>query len=163
LNGDTISRFAMSLWIRPATVFPRFFEECMRDFRHMERMVFAPLSRVIPCETCETVSETATTEMINNESKFAITIDVSKFKPENLKVNIDGRQLTIEGKEEQKVDSSYSMKSFVRRWMLPENVDLEAIRSSLSNNGRLSIEAPKLAKAADSGRSIPIERVSEKQ
>ncbi|VDO21511.1 unnamed protein product [Haemonchus placei] len=104
--------------------------------------------------------------MINNESKFAITIDVSKFKPENLKVNIDGRQLTIEGKEDHCITRSGTLKSdlsFVRRWMLPENVDLEAIRSSLSNNGRLAIEAPKLAKAADSGRSIPIERVSEKQ
>ncbi|PIO72154.1 Hsp20/alpha crystallin family protein [Teladorsagia circumcincta] len=150
----------MSLWIRPASLFPRFVEEAMRDFRHMERMMFAPLSRVIPCET---VSEASTTEMINNESKFAVTIDVSKFKPENLKVNIDGRQLTIEGKEENKEDSSYSMRSFVRQWVLPENVDLEAIKSSLSDSGHLSIEAPKLAKATESGRSIPIERVSEKK
>ncbi|KAK5972625.1 SHSP domain-containing protein [Trichostrongylus colubriformis] len=150
----------MSLWIRPASLFPRFVEEAMRDFRHMERMVFAPLSRVVPCET---VSEASTTEMVNDASKFAVTIDVSKFKPENLKVNIDGRQLTIEGKEERNEDNSYSMKSFVRQWMLPENVDLNAIRSSLSDNGRLSIEAPKLMKASDSGRSIPIERVSEKQ
>ncbi|KAK6047172.1 Hsp20/alpha crystallin family protein [Cooperia oncophora] len=150
----------MSLWIRPASLFPRFVEEAMRDFRHMERMMFAPLSRVIPSET---VSEAATTEMVNNESKFAVTIDVSKFKPENLKVNIDGRQLTIEGKEESKEDNNYSMRSFVRQWVLPENVNLEAIRSSLSDNGRLSIEAPKLSKPTESGRSIPIERVSEKQ
>lgn len=53
--------------------------------------------------------------------------------------------------------------SFVRQWVLPENVNLEAIRSSLSENGRLSVEAPKVTNTVESGRSIPIERVSEKE
>ncbi|EPB78247.1 Hsp20/alpha crystallin family protein [Ancylostoma ceylanicum] len=129
----------MSLWIRPASLFPRFVEEALRDFRQMERT-------------------------INNDSKFAVSIDVSKFKPENLKVNLDGRNLTIEGKQEIKEENGYTMRSFVRQWVLPENVDLDAIKSSLTDSGRLSIEAPKFAKPeAETGRSIPIERVSEKQ
>ncbi|KAL6725296.1 hypothetical protein Aduo_007358 [Ancylostoma duodenale] len=151
----------MSLWIRPASLFPRFFEEALRDFRQMERVMFTPLYRTIPCEL---KSEQAAGETINDDSKFAVSIDVSKFKPENLKVNLDGRNLTIEGKQEIKEENGYSMRSFVRQWVLPENVDLDAIKSSLTDSGRLSIEAPKFAKPeAETGRSIPIERVSEKK
>ncbi|KAK6745054.1 hypothetical protein RB195_011640 [Necator americanus] len=151
----------MSLWIRPASFFPRFFEEAMRDFRQMDRLMFAPLYRTIPCELN---SEQAAGETINDDSKFAVSIDVSKFKPENLKVNLDGRNLTIEGKQEVKEENGYSMRSFVRQWVLPGNVNLDAIKSSLTDSGRLSIEAPKIVKPeAETGRSIPIERVSAKQ
>ncbi|VDO80746.1 unnamed protein product [Haemonchus placei] len=145
----------MSLWFRPASLLPRFVEEAMRDFRYMDSMMFGPLHRFgFPWETAEESAK----EIINNDSKFAVCIDVSKFKPENLKVNIDGRQLTIEGKQEVQEDNGYSMRSFVRRVILPDNVNLDAVRSSLSDSGHLSIEAPKLARAVDSGRTIPIER-----
>ncbi|KAE9416646.1 hypothetical protein Angca_006780, partial [Angiostrongylus cantonensis] len=96
--------------------------------------------------------------IVDNESKFAVSIDVSKFKPEHLKVNIDGRFLTIEGKEELKEENGYSMRAFTRQFVLPEDVNLEAIRSSLTDDGKLSVEAPKLTKPLGSaGRSIPIE------
>ncbi|KAK6046478.1 Hsp20/alpha crystallin family protein [Cooperia oncophora] len=141
----------MSLWIRPASILPRFVEEAMRDFRYLEPMMFGPLQRLsVPWEAAET-AVVANGDVVNNDSKFAVSIDVSKFKPENLKVNIEGRQLTIEGKEEVKDENGYSMRSFVRQWMLPENVDLDAVRSSLSDNGQLSIEAPKIGKAVISG------------
>ncbi|KJH48349.1 Hsp20/alpha crystallin family protein [Dictyocaulus viviparus] len=217
----------MSFWIRPATLFPRFVEECLRDFRHMERMMFTPLYRAIPYEIVDRSSgevvnneskfavsvdvskfkpenlkvnidghrvtiegkeelkeengysmklvaadflrvETGTNnqpyiQVVNNESKFAVSVDVSKFKPENLKVNIDGHRVTIEGKEELKEENGYSMKSFVRQFVLPDDVNLDAIRSSLTDSGQLSVEAPKLAKPSDSGgRSIPIENVGVK-
>ncbi|KAJ1349297.1 hypothetical protein KIN20_004789 [Parelaphostrongylus tenuis] len=149
----------MSLWIRPATILPRFVEECMRDFRHMERMMFAPLFRTVPYE----IVDRSASEIIDNESKFAVSLDVSQFKPENLKVNIDGHRLTIEGKEELKEDNGYSMRSFTRQFVLPGDVNLDAIRSSLSDKGQLSVEAPKLARSSESaGKSIPIEHVAEK-
>uniref|UniRef100_A0A158PAU3 SHSP domain-containing protein n=1 Tax=Angiostrongylus cantonensis TaxID=6313 RepID=A0A158PAU3_ANGCA len=36
------------------------------------------------------------------------------------------------------------LRSFVRKWTLPENVDLEALRTHLNDSGHLSVEAPKL-------------------
>lgn len=48
--------------------------------------------------------------MTDDEKKFAITIDVSKFKPEDLKVTVDGRLLTVEGRNELKNDSGYCMR-----------------------------------------------------
>ncbi|XGW23723.1 hypothetical protein V3C99_005719, partial [Haemonchus contortus] len=64
-------------------------------------------------------------------SKLAISLDVSKFKPEELKVNLDGRTLTVEGRQEVKEGSSYTSRSFLRQWTVPEGVDVEQIRSIL--------------------------------
>ncbi|XGW23721.1 hypothetical protein V3C99_005718, partial [Haemonchus contortus] len=90
-------------------------------------------------------------------SKLAISLDVSKFKPDELKVNLDGRTLTVEGKQEVKEGSSYTSRSFLRQWTVPEGVDVEQIRSTLTENGHLAIEVPK-AKPAITSRSIPIQK-----
>nr|CAR63573.1 putative Heat Shock Protein [Angiostrongylus cantonensis] len=156
----------MSLWIRSANIFPRFVDECLSDFRHMEtrmrqmeRMMLDPPYRMVPSD----VLDKSVSGIVDNESKFAVSIDVSKFKPEHLKVNIDGRCLTIEGKEELEEENGYSMRAFTRQFVLPEDVNLEAIRSSLTDDGKLSVEAPKLTEPLGSaGRSIPIEHVTEK-
>ncbi|VDO65434.1 unnamed protein product [Haemonchus placei] len=76
-------------------------------------------------------------------SKLAISLDVSKFKPDELKVNIDDRTLTVEGKQEVKDGLSYTARSFLRQWTVPEGVDIEQIRSTLTENGHLAIEVPK--------------------
>lgn len=47
-------------------------------------------------------------------------------------------------------------RSFCRKWTLPEDVDLAAVRSQLTDKGHLQIEAPKTG--ASSARPIPIER-----
>nr|CDJ87947.1 Heat shock protein Hsp20 domain containing protein [Haemonchus contortus] len=90
-------------------------------------------------------------------SKLAISMDVSKFKPDELKVNIDGRTLTVEGKQEVKEGSSYAARSFLRQWTVPEDVDIEQIRSALTEDGHLAIEMPK-PKPAITSRSIPIQK-----
>ncbi|KAK6009894.1 Hsp20/alpha crystallin family protein [Ostertagia ostertagi] len=95
-------------------------------------------------------------------SKLAISLDVSKFKPDELKVNIDGRTLTIEGKQEITEGSNYTSRSFLRRWTLPEDVDVEQIRSTLSENGQLAIEVPK-PKPAVTARTIPIQKAVDQQ
>nr|CDJ80484.1 Heat shock protein Hsp20 domain containing protein [Haemonchus contortus] len=93
-------------------------------------------------------------------TKLAISLDVSKFKPNELKVNIDGRVLTVEGKHEVKEGSSYTARSFLRQWTVPEGVDVEQIRSTLTDDGHLAIEVPK-AKPAITARSIPIQKAND--
>ncbi|KAL6731418.1 Hsp20/alpha crystallin family protein [Ancylostoma duodenale] len=97
-------------------------------------------------------------EVTDDGSKLTLSLDVSNFKPEELNVNLDGRTLTIEGKQEIKENDSYGMRSFTRQWELPEDVDVEQVRSTLSEDGRLAVEASKTANLAISGRDIPIQR-----
>ncbi|XGW23725.1 hypothetical protein V3C99_005721 [Haemonchus contortus] len=78
----------------------------------------------------------------------------SKFKPDELEVGIDSRTLTVKGKQERNEDPSYSVRSFLRQWTLPEGVDIERTRSTLSEDGHLVIEVPKHRTAI---RNVPIE------
>uniref|UniRef100_A0A7I4XTD4 SHSP domain-containing protein n=1 Tax=Haemonchus contortus TaxID=6289 RepID=A0A7I4XTD4_HAECO len=99
-------------------------------------------------------------QVSDDGTKLAITLDVSKFKPDELKVNIDGRVLSVEGKQEVKEGSSYTARSFLRQWTVPQGVDVEQIRSTLTDDGHLAIEVPK-AKPAITARSIPIQKAND--
>lgn len=58
---------------------------------------------------------------------------------------------------------SFLFRSFVREWTLPEEVDVDKIRSSLTEDGHLSIEAPKAKMAAVTAKSIPIQKANKKK
>ncbi|CAD6193856.1 unnamed protein product [Caenorhabditis auriculariae] len=88
-------------------------------------------------------------EVINDDKQFAVKLDVSHFRPEELNVQLNGRQLTIEGKHEFRGDHGMSQRSFLRSFLVPDDVDINAVHSELSNDGRLAIEAPKTAFSAD--------------
>ena len=51
-------------------------------------------------------------EIVNDENKFGVTLDVPQFKPEELKINLDGRTLTIEATHERKDEQNY-----MKRWV----------------------------------------------
>ncbi|CAL2045972.1 hypothetical protein CAEBREN_12489 [Caenorhabditis brenneri] len=96
-------------------------------------------------------------EVVNDDSKFSVQLDVSHFKPEDLKIQLDGRELKIEGTQETKTEHGYSKRSFSKMILLPEDSDLTALKSAISNEGKLQIEAPK---KANTSRSIPINFVA---
>lgn len=96
-------------------------------------------------------------EVVNDDSKFSVQLDVSHFKPEELKIQLDGRELKIEGTQETKTEHGYSKRSFSKMVLLPEDADLTALKSAISNEGKLQIEAPK---KANTSRSIPINFVA---
>ncbi|EPB80051.1 hypothetical protein ANCCEY_00874 [Ancylostoma ceylanicum] len=74
----------------------RALEECRRDMRRFEESFF-PASRYGEAQ-----------KVINDDRRFAVTLDVSQFHPDEVKVNLDGRDLVIEGRQEHKSDRSYS-------------------------------------------------------
>ncbi|KHJ93946.1 Hsp20/alpha crystallin family protein [Oesophagostomum dentatum] len=143
----------MSLCLLPTSaIFPNIplCEGLFDELDHIER-VLQPFRALVPKEICQNLGK-----VTDDESKLSFTIDVSQFKPEELKVILDGRTLIVEGKQETKDEQNYSMRSFTRHWMLPENADIEQIRSFVTSEGNLVIEAPKVEKAV-TGRSIPIQ------
>lgn len=95
--------------------------------------------------------------MINDKDKFAVSLDVSHFRPDEMTVKVDGRLLTVEASQEEKSEHGYMQRSFVRRYTLPDDVDVNAIKSGLSNDGHLTIEAAKTGQ--ETSRNIPIMHV----
>ncbi|XP_055533261.1 protein lethal(2)essential for life-like [Wyeomyia smithii] len=95
--------------------------------------------------------------------KFQINLDVQQFSPEEISVKATDNSILVEGKHEEKQDEhGYISRHFVRRYMLPKGHDSEAIVSSLSSDGILTITAPKKALPEPEGaRSIPITQTGE--
>ncbi|GMT20117.1 hypothetical protein PFISCL1PPCAC_11414, partial [Pristionchus fissidentatus] len=143
------SPFNRSLW--------RAFDQMLNDDVTSRRRLF-PYWMDIPSEHSLNLGS-ALGEIENTPEKFAVSVDVSHFKPDEIKVNLTGNELTIEGKHEEKSDEHGTIqRSFVRKYLLPEDANLESLRSSLSNDGHLSIEAPKKTAALTQSRAIPIGR-----
>ncbi|CAJ0589113.1 unnamed protein product [Cylicocyclus nassatus] len=82
-------------------------------------------------------------------------VDVSKFRPEELSVHLDGRELTVEGKQEHKIENNLIHRSFIRKWTLPES-DLKSVRTQLNHKGYLCIEVSKEDPKRPDRRNIPI-------
>ncbi|KHJ88791.1 Hsp20/alpha crystallin family protein, partial [Oesophagostomum dentatum] len=129
----------MSLWPRSPAWDDPFFRDTFDRFGRFDRSMF-PYWRTADPSIVSVANETQ--QMINNDQKFAVSLDVSQFRPDELRVQLQGRELVIEGKQENKGDGNYMERSFVRKWTLPPDVDVEGIRSDLNSAGHLSVEAP---------------------
>ncbi|KJH45534.1 Hsp20/alpha crystallin family protein [Dictyocaulus viviparus] len=142
----------MELWLMPREV-DRLMRHSLRDLDRIDRALF-PYWKDADHSILHVANETQ--QMVNDDKKFAVSLDVSQFHPEELNVHIDGRELTIEGKQEHKTENSFMNRSFVRKWILPENVDVDGLHTQLDNKGHLCVEAPKLSDSGSRKRNIPI-------
>ncbi|XP_041029642.1 heat shock protein 30C-like [Carcharodon carcharias] len=97
---------------------------------------------------------------------FSLSLDVQRFSPEELNVKALGRKVLVTGKHEKKSDdgsgsSSYKYEEFRREFQLPEDVDAEALNCSLSQDGRLKVQAPCLALPAMNEQTVPVNITSD--
>ncbi|XP_055533241.1 protein lethal(2)essential for life-like [Wyeomyia smithii] len=90
--------------------------------------------------------------------KFQINLDVQQFSPNEISVKATDNSILVEGKHEEKQDEhGFISRHFVRRYVLPTGHDPNAIVSSLSSDGILTITAPKKAlPKPEEPRMIPI-------
>ncbi|XP_041029616.1 heat shock protein beta-11-like [Carcharodon carcharias] len=97
---------------------------------------------------------------------FSLSLDVQRFSPEELNVKVLGRKVLVTGKHEKKSDdssgsSSYKYEEFRREFQLPEDVDAEALNCCLSQDGRLKVQAPRLALPAVNEQTVPVNITSD--
>nr|UTS59879.1 heat shock protein 20 [Monochamus alternatus] len=108
-------------------------------------------------------SDTGSTVTVDKE-KFLVNLDVQQFQPEEISVKItDNNTITVEGKHEEQEDKhGWISRHFVRKYVLPDNCDINKVKSKLSSDGVLSITAPKKdANKKIKHKSIPIEQTGE--
>ncbi|KAJ8920349.1 hypothetical protein NQ315_012011 [Exocentrus adspersus] len=107
--------------------------------------------------------DTGSTVAVDKE-KFQANLDVQQFKPEEITVKVtDNNTITVEGKhEEQKDDHGWISRHFVRKYVLPDNCDINKVQSKMSSDGVLSVIAPKKdAHKKIKHKSIPIEQTGQ--
>lgn len=77
------------------------------------------------------------------DGKMQVTLDVRQFKPEEVEVKVVGKYIVVKGNHEEKLDESGLVsRQFVRRYAIPDTVDVEQIKSTISSDGVLMIQAP---------------------
>ncbi|GMS96852.1 hypothetical protein PENTCL1PPCAC_19027, partial [Pristionchus entomophagus] len=92
------------------------------------------------------------------DDSISVTMDVKDYKPDELKVSVIGQSIVIEAKHGEKKDDFGTIeRHFIRRIPLPKGVAPEAVTSTLTTEGALSIVAlPPKPKDPSPPRSIPI-------
>jgi len=89
------------------------------------------------------------------EKKLKLRFDVSQYTPEEIVVKTVDQKLLVHAKHEEKTDTKSVYREYNREFLLPKGTNPEMIRSSLSKDGVLTIEAPLPAVAAGE-KMIPI-------
>ena len=88
-------------------------------------------------------------------------MDVSQFRPDELSVNVKDRELIVEGHHKERNDQAGTIeRHFIRKYTIPDDVQLESIESQLTNNGVLCVNAKKTAIGDVPSRRIPIQSIS---
>ncbi len=88
--------------------------------------------------------DSGVSSVVNDKDEFKVSLDVQQFKPEEIKVKVTDDYVIVEGKHEEREDKhGFISREFSRKYRLPPNVKAEAITSSLSSDGLLSVIAPK--------------------
>ncbi|XP_015284303.1 PREDICTED: heat shock protein 30C-like [Gekko japonicus] len=163
------------LWPSSHNLMDRVVADVERQMQDMEKMTRA-FFQAAPLLTWERESqrepreESATEAAVKGQpdGKHSFSVDVTGFSPEEMTVKLDGRKVTVTAKrqrESQSEGGSYwqEHQELRRETLLPPDVDLQAVSCSLTPDGQLCIEAPRLASSATTEKAIPIDVQSEAQ
>ncbi|ODM92055.1 Heat shock protein beta-1 [Orchesella cincta] len=71
-----------------------------------------------------------------------LRFDVSQYAPEEIVLKTVDNKLLVHAKHEEKSDTKSVYREYNREFLLPSGVNPELIRSSLSKDGVLTVEAP---------------------
>ncbi|KAI6072479.1 Heat shock protein 30C-like protein [Aix galericulata] len=155
-----------TLWPHPGTLFAELEREIRMEMERarqfmssFEQLLSSPSRTSIAAERAPSASAALTQ---GSGEGFSVCQDVKDFAPEQLSVKVVGRKVVLVGqKETQSTDEkgsfSYKYEVLKREWDVPEEVDAEALSCSLSKEGQLRIEAPRLALPATPERNVPIQ------
>merc|ERR1719159_158984 len=95
-------------------------------------------------------------QLIDNDEKFQLTVDVPGVNEEDIEIKLDDGQLTVKGQRLAESESSRFASKFSQSFYLDPTVDVDSFTATL-NNGVLVVSAPKdLSKLEENVRKIPI-------
>jgi len=95
-------------------------------------------------------------QLIDNDEKFQLTVDVPGVKEEDIDIKLDDGQLTVAGQRLSVSDSSRFASKFSQSFYLDPTVDVDSFTATLTN-GVLVVSATKdLSKLEENVRRIPI-------
>ncbi|KZC10002.1 PREDICTED: protein lethal(2)essential for life-like [Dufourea novaeangliae] len=93
-----------------------------------------------------------------DKDKFQVVLDVQQFEPNEIDVKVVDRFVVVTAKHEEKRDEhGWVSRQFMRKYLIPEQCDIDQVSSKLSLDGLLTINAPRKAQPkAENERVIKI-------
>lgn len=145
-----VHRYDWDFFDRQMSLFPSFKDDFDKDFfsdfkstkiedeiARMKREMFQLTSP----EQSLKVDQPFVEDFTGNK-KMALRFDCSKFKPEEIEVKTVDRSLTVHAKHEEKSPGRSVYREFTKSYTLPRDIDPLSLKSSLTNDGFLQVEAP---------------------
>ncbi|XP_045469543.1 heat shock protein beta-1 isoform X2 [Harmonia axyridis] len=77
-----------------------------------------------------------------DNKQLKLRFDVSQYAPEEIVVKTVDNKLLVHAKHEEKTESKSVYREYNREFLLPKGTNPEQIKSSLSKDGVLTVEAP---------------------
>lgn len=79
-----------------------------------------------------------------DKDKFKVTLDVQQFLPEEIKVKVVDNHVIVEAKHEEKEDEhGWISRQFTRKYLVPNQCNIDQLETKLSSDGVLTVTAPK--------------------
>merc|ERR1712018_860848 len=78
----------------------------------------------------------------SGQKELKLRFDVSQYSPEEIVVKTVDNKLLVQAKHEEQSDGKTIFREYNREFLLPAGTDPDHIRSSLSKDGILTVEAP---------------------
>ena len=91
-----------------------------------------------------------------DDDKFVVRLNLRGFKPEEIKVQLRGHELTVTGKHRAEEDGSYLSRDYSRRVLLPDDAELSSVTSRLTKKGLLTIEVARDPALLPSERNVEL-------
>merc|ERR1711963_451103 len=106
----------------------------------------------------EMMQETRSMWQKFDDKNFELSLDTSHYRPDEIKVTVNGDVLTVEADHEEKAEdgTKHVARRFMRKYTLPQGCRPETVTSNLSSDGVLMITAPKLA--IEGPKNVPIQQ-----
>ncbi|KAK1137651.1 hypothetical protein K0M31_002149 [Melipona bicolor] len=112
------------------------------------------LELYIPSRKASSYLNRPWTELLRNErgsstvqadkDKFQVVLDVQQFEPSEIDVKVVDKFVVVTAKHEEKRDEhGWVSRQFTRKYLIPEQCDLDQVTSKLSSDGVLTISAPR--------------------
>ncbi|XP_022344542.2 heat shock protein 27-like [Crassostrea virginica] len=161
--------FDWGYWDRQRSLFPSFEEEFARSFEDFERNLDnmrENMFRLVPKEMQDDHALDISNPFVEDASgnkKLHLKFDCSDYKPEEIIVKTEDRNIVVHAKHDEGGKGHKVHREFTKTYLLPEGVDPNKVKSTLSNDGVLCVEAPApKAVEAPKEKSIPIEYLKKK-
>lgn len=112
------------------------------------------------------VYELVDQSQVNPNKDFQVSFDVRQFAPNEITVKIVDDSIVVEAQHEERSDDnqeSYVSRHFTRRYVLPEDYNINDVVSTLSSDGILTVKAPlkPVEERAKNVREIPVQKTGQ--